>query len=385
MNGLFRSICAAAGFASCITLSLPAQQGRSWRLVEEWRVGGGVTGADAFGRVVAIRALPAGGVVVVEGKDQQVHIFDAKGKVVKTIGRRGGGPGEFQEAKGVIISPKGEIVINDGANGRLTFLSTSGDLIRTQPNAPWGPVSSWDAYFDAQGRLNEFSRERRRTWTADFSRADESAHAPCANIPAESNLDLFYRIYQPNGSYMSTSYPFTIASRGSVNAADGSRWIGEPPDYSRIRRVAFGTCDVVGSVSLSGPPIPVPTDQYERIRAIIRKSAQGQTAADAPNPDKIRKTLPAFESLTMDAANQLWVERLIAGKFTIDSMSLFPKGPRRFEVFAPSGAQLASVDVPPNVKTPRAYSAISITNDHFFAFITDDDDIPYLVSYRIVR
>jgi hypothetical protein len=152
-----------------------------------------------------------------------------------------------------------------------------------------------------------------------------------------------------------------------------------------IRRVAFGSCTVSATATLTGPLVQVPNKMYSDMRAMIGRSAEGQTGPEAPNPDKVRRELPAIESLTLDAGNRLWVERLTPPQVTFDTLTMWANGPRRFDVFSTAGAQLATVAVPAGVKTPRHYGIVAITGDRFYAFVPDSDDNLYLTAYRIVR
>jgi len=108
--------------AVAVAAQAAAQQPARWRLVEEWRVGGAVQGAHAFDAVRDIKALPDGRLVVLEGKDQQVHILGARGAPARTIGRTGSGPGEFRNAIGIVVTRDGGFIVNDADNARYTTL-----------------------------------------------------------------------------------------------------------------------------------------------------------------------------------------------------------------------------------------------------------------------
>ena len=103
-----------------------AQKPTKWRLVEDWRVGGDVDGAHSFGDVRGMGVLPSGGIVFMDYKDEQVHFLDAKGRPVHTVGRKGAGPGEFQQANGLAVSSEGIIMVNDPGNNRFTLLAANG-------------------------------------------------------------------------------------------------------------------------------------------------------------------------------------------------------------------------------------------------------------------
>ena len=68
-----------------------------WTLVPELRVGGdAVSGPEyEFTTIREIAVSPNGSMYVVQGQEQEIRVYDAQGKYGRTIGRQGGGPGEF--------------------------------------------------------------------------------------------------------------------------------------------------------------------------------------------------------------------------------------------------------------------------------------------------
>jgi hypothetical protein len=87
--------------------------------------------------------------------------------------------------------------------------------------------------------------------------------------------------------------------------------------------------------------------------------------------------------MTTDALDRLWVERLVPGTVTFTTQSA--TGERRFDIYTPQGRLLAEASVPPRMSTPRSGRPVAITTDHVYTIATDGDDVPYFVSYRIVR
>ena len=52
-------------------------------------------GAYQFGQVIGLDVTPAGDIVVLDQQAAQVRVFDRAGRHLRTIGKPGGGPGEF--------------------------------------------------------------------------------------------------------------------------------------------------------------------------------------------------------------------------------------------------------------------------------------------------
>jgi hypothetical protein len=95
-----------------------------------WTAGG--TSADTF----LLQPL------VVTADDEHVYVLDrggsrvvalraADGSVAWLAGRAGSGPGELKRPQGITRSPRGEVVVSDAGNGRLTVFGTDGRFHRT--------------------------------------------------------------------------------------------------------------------------------------------------------------------------------------------------------------------------------------------------------------
>lgn len=74
------------------------------------------------------RAYARGGTLVLYDEvTGQVAVADTSALELKPIGRRGAGPGEYENVIGVAVGPNGEVAIWDAAHGRIsTFDSTGG-------------------------------------------------------------------------------------------------------------------------------------------------------------------------------------------------------------------------------------------------------------------
>src|SRR5262245_60222956 len=78
-------------------------QGRRWTLKESLRIGGADSGATAFVQVRSLDADASGRIFVLERGTQDIRVFARDGKVIRTLGRRGAGPGEMRNAEGMVI------------------------------------------------------------------------------------------------------------------------------------------------------------------------------------------------------------------------------------------------------------------------------------------
>lgn len=106
-----------------------------------------------FGTVRGLAVDAAGRLWVLDGRAMEIAVFDSAGRFVRRIGRRGSGPGEYQQPAALLSAPDGTIWVDDPGNARLTALDTAGRPLRmtTVPRACL-QARPWPATFDGSGR-----------------------------------------------------------------------------------------------------------------------------------------------------------------------------------------------------------------------------------------
>lgn len=84
---------------------------------------------------VGLVVHPAGCVLMADRGDSQVVCVDLETGVVRRVGRRGAGPGEFATIGGIAVLPGGAVVVQDLGNSRLAFLKPDWSAGGTVPLA----------------------------------------------------------------------------------------------------------------------------------------------------------------------------------------------------------------------------------------------------------
>ena len=103
------------------------------RLVETMRIQPTADDTMTYSSVYDIVVDRQGRVWAFDDDIMSVFLFDASGKLVRRIGRKGGGPGEFQGLDGMAFMRDGRFVQLDLSNGRISFFSTAGDFLTSWP------------------------------------------------------------------------------------------------------------------------------------------------------------------------------------------------------------------------------------------------------------
>lgn len=69
-------------------------------------------------------------IYVLDRRESHIQVFDGSGKHIRTIGRKGQGPGEIQNPFNIHISPQKQIIVNDAGSRRLLFFAKDGKFIK---------------------------------------------------------------------------------------------------------------------------------------------------------------------------------------------------------------------------------------------------------------
>jgi hypothetical protein len=110
-----------------------AQTPPRWTLTEELRITGDA-GVE-FSRLSRVVPAPGGGVLAIEMMPWSLHMFDARGRFVRTVGRVGAGPGEYESLSGAGFL-KDTLWISDSRLRRVTLFASDGKVIKTVPQSP---------------------------------------------------------------------------------------------------------------------------------------------------------------------------------------------------------------------------------------------------------
>jgi hypothetical protein len=114
---------------------------------EAWSAGGDDDEDVLFGVLAAVDIDGQGNVYALDMQLSQVHVFDRNGRLLRTIGREGEGPGEFRQASQMFIMPDGNIAVVQQMPGKLVLLTPDGKPAGDFPG-PKGKDGGMIAYFE---------------------------------------------------------------------------------------------------------------------------------------------------------------------------------------------------------------------------------------------
>lgn len=116
----------------------PMHGGDALELEEELTIGEAEGREEyMFSRVFSIAVDDLENIYVLDSQEAHIRVFDKDGQYLKTIGKKGQGPDEFQGPISLIITPQIEILVNDSRARQLKIFSLVGTLKRQIPSGKY--------------------------------------------------------------------------------------------------------------------------------------------------------------------------------------------------------------------------------------------------------
>lgn len=339
-----------------------------WQVVEEVRIGAeDGTGPEVLGRIQMLAEDRGGRIWAFESADQQFKVFGPGGEFIRTVGRRGGGPGEMQQASGVGVLPDGRILVVDMQGGRISLFDTTGTFLKGHPLSSGFQIFPWPGLVDRAGYLyHVVPITGGRLFQTAMVRYD-SMMTPLDTLrPPEFESQDFFEL-QRGGGFTRAGIPHS-ASLSWRLTADGDFWSVMTGSYEMAR--VTGSGDTLRTVTK--PFVPVAVTAEEKDSAVARLkwfTDQGGRVDRGRIPD----TKPAVQSFFVADDGHLWVNATRADTAQAN---------RVFEIFDPEGRYLGRLHLPFALLT----SPLPLIGaDRIVAVTQDELGVPYLVRARIVK
>jgi hypothetical protein len=265
-------------------------------------------GADVFARVGDI-ALSADGrtLYVLDSRDRELRTFRDDGSHVRSVGRQGGGPGEFGSARGMSWSPAGTLWIADFGNQRYTELSADGELVGTRARRSFSTDIEWHGGFDADGYLYDTAMfvvdGNSRTVLVRF-RVESAAVTPLDSFPVPDMRQEAYTMDFAPGRRLLIPVPFT--PRPSWALGDGALWTAAAERYVIAKQSLAG--DTLLLLQVDADAAAIPAAEREAARAQLEAQFAGAPAGTF-DASRIPARRPAHGRIRVDHRGRLWVPR----------------------------------------------------------------------------
>lgn len=316
-----------------------------------------------------------GTIVVANGGTGELRFYDATGRHVRTVGRPGEGPGEFEDLQRVWLLPGDSLLAYDFFPSRLSVFSPRGEFIRSlhvrapdgrqvivrgplgdrsllvvgapiwgAPGAEPGVVRDSVPYYrtDPSGAVADTlgwfpSSETFRFATDDGWRL---TGVPFGRVPVVSVTDDGFH-FGPADEYEIRTYDAGGALARIVRLPESRRAVTEE-DLARFR-----------------------ADRLERAEREGTRPSMERLLSQLPYPDR----LPPYEAFLADGAGHLWV-----ADYRTD-----PEADRSWRVFSPEGGLLGTVTLPGRLEP------LQIGEDFLLGRWTDELEIESVRIYPLIK
>lgn len=346
-----------------------------WRLVETLRVGA-LDGDDAtsFSALKGLVVLSDGRFVVLDDASQELRMFDPDGVFLRTLGRKGQGPAEFEAAYGLMLDGADRIWVPDYRNRRFSVWDADDGLLWTAPipvlTRGWvyqGAMLSTGEVWKPSITLGPPRENVMRVFGPDGQATDSLPMPADPDIDFENPAGSFVWRSSDGRSNAYFSVPFFPGGNTLIDPA-GFVWSTEYGDPSyRIARWAPGGDTTLLLEAGREPPV---------ISLAARDSAI----------EEIRERMRGYDGASQDWSKVPTVEPAIAGLHTSEDGQLWvrartPDG-EVFDVYERSGSYVRSVA---NPLTLYQWVPPVIRGEDVWAVVTDEFDVHYVVRARIER
>ncbi|MEX2598570.1 MAG: 6-bladed beta-propeller [Dehalococcoidia bacterium] len=119
----------SAGVA--LVMNSGPDRGASWSLSLDYRLGGQPSGPESFYQLYPryVSVSPTGTIGVLNQQAFQASVFGPDGRLLRTYGDEGDGPGEFSFPSAIAVRPDGEVLVYDFRKRALVRFTADGNVL----------------------------------------------------------------------------------------------------------------------------------------------------------------------------------------------------------------------------------------------------------------
>lgn len=326
------------------------------------------TPSTPFGVVAAVATDMLGQFYVLDGLAQTVHVFDAHGEYLNSLGRRGSGPGEFQGAIDIAVSADSLIWVTDGMAGKHIVFDLDGNVVRTVLRGYRGATLLGDRPFDVDGNYVDWML-RFPNETA-FSPSDViEAYPVVVGAGAEADTMPPVRFWPDFIDLPGGRQPAVFFSPTLLIAMDGhgTIWFSDSRDYRVGKRSLAG--DTIGELRLREEAALVSDDDRNQLRDL----AHGR-ASMLQHIDVLPDRKPIIVGIFPDGAGRVLV---------VPETATARRG-EVVDLFWETGEYLGRLLLPDPVDLIPGRVAMHATGEFLYVGGTDKTGTPVLLRFRIM-
>ncbi len=357
-----------------IVVSNPATgmwgEGDEWDVTEEVRIGQvDGDGPDVFGSIGLLEIDEAGRFYVFERQAQELRVFDAEGNYVRTVGRKGSGPGEFSQVIGMDWAPDGTLWMVDPNNNRISVIDTAGTYVTSHRMLGGFVISPWPGGFDDRGRFYNYGVDPGASdgFGLVLVRYEENLEpADTIQVPRRTGEGNFFELRDQRGRMrIRAGVPFSAGVTWQFVRRTPYIWFALTGEYRIYQRTIDG--DTVRVISRDFDPLPVTGEDIDSaIVGLEWFTRQGGKIDRSKFPD----TKPAIRRFSVDDVGRLFVVPVTSTELR----------DRVLDVFDEEGRYLGRLDLPFRL---NSYPRPIFRHGMIYGVTLDEFEVPFVVRARL--
>ncbi len=342
------------------------------------RIGADQIGPYQFSFISTALLLERGAIAVVEASANEIRFFDAEGQHVRTVGRRGRGPGEFQVISGLFRTTGDSLTAHDQVERRVTIFPIDGGAPRVvRYDAVPGGRGSFAA-FGALGDGRLLLYNPGAGFRPDLEPGLQWVTSEIAALdPADGTARIIARVPSRQQFILEGGDTQVLApAHGAIRAAtdDGFYW-GTSDRYEIRFFDSGGTLRRILRRPVE-PSAVEPAMIEAWITANLEEVRRREGEAAVPRyrqryeAGSFGDRVPLFDRAFVDGDDRLWV-----------GSSVWPEvrsAPSRWSIFAPDGAWLGDLEAPPQLRIVDARDGLVL------GVWQEEGEAPYVQVHRLI-
>jgi hypothetical protein len=316
-------------------------------LIEEELIIGGEQGSEEniFYHMSDIEVDDSGNIYILDMRVPHIKVFSSRGDYLRTIGKKGQGPGELSFARSFHINEQDELIVPDSGNGRINFFSLHGELLRSTNIEMNISLAGLSPKIDSQGNYYAL--------VTFYDKPLIELQKFASGLEYLSTITSFPRFISEGN--VITTYPpipvFTIASDDSILCGYGDNY--EIEIFNPRGRLTKRIVRQSDRVKISDAVIRAETEAAERKGGIL-----------SGYEIKFPKYYPFFVTLASDEESRIYVQ-------TYEQIGDM----LGYDVFCPDGRYLTWVPIQGFIE--------EIKEDKIYTIEWREDGYQYLHCYKV--
>ncbi len=368
------------------------------RLQEIWRVGDAdaIDSTITFGRVNGFAVHADNTIAVFDPSAPTLRLFDANGQYVRTLGRKGSGPGEYEHANGLAFLSDGRLAIWDAPTSRITLFRQTGEV-----DGAWQPpVNGWqlsDALSPVEGHALMIRAAIIDTARKDnpgppemrgaYFMYDTTGHIVDTMIVPKPKVEPAMLVLQNETRISRRGVPFAsgpsfaLLTNGLRAMSEGDRYridLSNGSTNLRIERDAVG--------------VPVSDGERDERRALAEREMMSEDPTWRWNGPPIPSVKPMIVRMQSGVDGRLWVRVSAPGELIPEAerdeprpaqpnqpppIAITWREPVWYDVFETDGRFLGRIVM------PARSSWLGARGDLVWGITRDENDVPFITQWRI--